>query len=231
MSEEKPPEPTSVPQQPDEKKSGSNGWVIARLLGLAGLIFLFAGRFEGTAQYGLWFLAFGVIGIVVVLITTPGYKPREIPSQGWLLALLLGFAGLIFLGFLVSGAVSVEDAVFLVIIRVIWGVVVLVTTPGWQMFLISVLAIGVIWAKRKRRKMGYKQPIAPQALPQTLSEESSNQESEPSELPSSLQQPKKEEGLSIRGILLILGVLGLVSFIIICYAIKVVWTGFSNSGL
>ena len=97
MREEKPPEPTSVPQQPDEKKSGSKGWVIARLLGLAGLIFLFAGRGEGTAQYGLWFLAFGVIGIVVVLITTPGYKPREIPSQGCLLAILLGFAGLIFL--------------------------------------------------------------------------------------------------------------------------------------
>ena len=174
MSEEKPSEPPSAPRQPGEKKSG-------------------------------W--------------------------KRWLLALLLGFAGLTFLGFLVSGAASVEDAFFLVIIRVIWGVVVLVTTPGWQMFLISVLAIGVIWATRKRRKMGYKQPIAPEALPQTLSEESSNQESEPSELPSSLQQPKKEEGLSIRGILLILGVLGLVSFIIICYAIKAVWTGFSNSGL
>ena len=170
-------------------------------------------------------------------------KPREPPSaplrpywkksesKGYVIAMLLGFAGLIFLGFLVSGAASVEDAVFLVIIRVIRGVVVLVTTPGWQMFLISVLAIGVIWAKRKRRKMGYKQPIAPQALPQTLSEESSNQESEPSELPSSLQQPKKEEGLSIRGILLILGVLGLVSFIIICYVIKAVWTDLSNSGL
>ena len=100
------------------------------------------------------------------------------------------------------------------------------------MFLISVLAIGVIWATRKRRKMGYKPPIAPQALPQTQSEESSNQESEPSELPSSLQQPKKEEGLSMLSICLImLGLVGLVSFIIICYVIKAVWTGLSNSGL
>ena len=160
----------------------------------------------------------------------PYWKKSE--SKGCVIAMLLGFAGLIFLGFLVSGATSVEDAVFLVIIRVIWSVVVLVTTPGWQMFLISVLAIGVIWATRKRRKMGYKPPIAPQALPQTQSEESSNQESEPSELPSSLQQPKKEEGLSMLSICLImLGLVGLVSFIIICYVIKAVWTGLSNSGL
>ena len=160
----------------------------------------------------------------------PDEKKSE--SKGCVIAMLLGFAGLIFLGFLVSGATSVEDAVFLVIIRVIWGVVVLVTTPGWQMFLISVLAIGVIWATRKRRKMGYKPPIAPQALPQTQSEESSNQESEPSELHSSLQQPKNEEGLSMLSIFLImLGLVGLVSFIIICYVIKAVWTGLSNSGL
>ena len=160
----------------------------------------------------------------------PYWKKSE--SKGCVIAMLLGFAGLIFLGFLVSGATSVEDAVFLVIIRVIWSVVVLVTTPGWQMFLISVLAIGVIWATRKRRKMGYKPPIAPQALPQTQSEESSNQESEPSELPSSLQQPKNEEGLSMLSIFLImLGLVGLVSFIIICYVIKAVWTGLSNSGL
>ena len=160
----------------------------------------------------------------------PYWKKSE--SKGCVIALLLGFAGLIFLGLLVSGATSVEDAVFLVTIRVIWGVVVLVTTPGWQMFLISVLAIGVIWATRKRRKMGYKPPIAPQALPQTQSEESSNQESEPSELSSSLQQTKKEEGLSMVSILIImLGLVGLVFFVIICYVIKAFWTGISNSGL
>ena len=56
MREEKPPEPTSVPQQPDEKKSGSKGWVIARLLGLAGLIVLFAGRFEGQHNMDFGFL-------------------------------------------------------------------------------------------------------------------------------------------------------------------------------
>ena len=104
------------------------------------------------------------------------------------------------------------------------------------MFLISVIAIGVVWATRKRRKMGDKPPTAlqslPQALPQTQSEESSNQESEPSELPSSLQQPKKGEGLSILSIfLIVLGLAGLVSFIIICYVIKAFWTGLSNSGL
>ena len=175
MSEEKPPEPPSAPQQPGEKKSGSKGCVIA---------------------------------------------------------MLLGFAGLMFLGFWGSGATGVEDAFFVVIIRVIWSVVVLVTTPGGQMFLISVLAIGVVWATRKRRKMGYKPPIAPQALPQTQSEESSNQESEPSELSSSLQQPKKEEGLSMVSILMImLGLVGLVFFVIICYEIKAFWTGLSNSGL
>ena len=125
--------------------------------------------------------------------------------------MLLGFAGLIFLGFLVSGATSVEDAVGLVIIRVIWGVVVLVTTPGWQMFLISVLAIGVIWATRKRRKMGYKPPVAPPPLPRTQCEESSNQEEEPPE------QPEKHEGLSMVGkILVVVTIAACVPLIYLC---------------
>ena len=80
-------------------------------------------------------------------------------------------------------------------------------------------------------KMRYKL-FAPQPLPRTQCEESSNQEEEPPELPSSLQQPKKEEGPSIVSILLIvLALAGLVSFIIICYVIKAFWTGLSNSGL
>ena len=142
MREEKPPEPTSVPQQPDEKKSGSKGWVIARLLGLAGLIFLFAGRGEGTAQYGLWFLAFGVIGIVVVLITTPGYKPREIPSQGCLRAILLGFAGLTFfcvLGLLVEAG---DD----------WALLkVVIALPLLLILLPLVVVIGWVYFHRKLR--------------------------------------------------------------------------------
>ena len=169
---------------------------------------------------------------------SPPQQPSEKKSGsvGCVVAVLLGFLGFMILGFGGTGATSVEDAVILVPFRVIWSVVVLVTTPGGQMFLISVIAIGVVWATRKRRKMGDKPPTAlqslPQALPQTQSEESSNQESEPSELPSSLQQPKKGEGLSILSIfLIVLGLAGLVSFIIICYVIKAFWTGLSNSGL
>ena len=142
MSEEKPPEPPSAPQQPDEKKSGSKGWVIARLLGLAGLIFLFGGRLEGTAQYGLWFLTFGVIGIVVVLVTTPGYKPREIPSQGCLRAILLGFAGLTFfcvLGLLVEAG---DD----------WALLkVVIALPLLLILLPLVVVIGWVYFHRKLR--------------------------------------------------------------------------------
>ena len=89
MSEEKPLEPTSAPQQPDEKKSGSKGCVIAMLLGfiIAGLIYI--GVSEGSegwielgpqlfsiAIYVLWpiWLMLGVVIGVVWLGCKVGKK-------------------------------------------------------------------------------------------------------------------------------------------------------------
>ena len=141
MSEEKPPEPPSTPPQPGEKKSGRKGCVIAMLLGLAGLIFLVAGGVEEALQNGLW-VSFGVIGIAVVLVTTPGYKPRETPSQGCLLAMLLSFAGLIFFCVLgVLGEVGEDWPVFTVVIAL----------PLLLILLPLVVVIGWVYSHRKLR--------------------------------------------------------------------------------
>ena len=141
MSEEKPPEPPSTPPQPGEKKSGRKGCVIAMLLGLAGLIFLVAGGVEEALQNGLW-ASFGLIGIAVVLATTPGYKPREIPSQGCLLAMLLSFAGLIFFCVLgVLGEVGEDWPLFTVVIAL----------PLLLILLPLVVVIGWVYFHRKLR--------------------------------------------------------------------------------
>ena len=141
MSEEKPPEPPSTPPQPGEKKSGRKGCLLAILLGNAVLIFLIAGGFEGALQNGLW-VSFGVIGIAVVLVTTPGYKPREIPSQGCLLAMLLSFAGLIFFCVLgVLGEVGEDWPVFTVVIAL----------PLLLILLPLVVVIGWVYSHRKLR--------------------------------------------------------------------------------
>ena len=113
--------------------------------------------------------------------------------------------------FLSGGEISIETAPFVVVFYAIIIAAIFVANPG--LILIAVLVIGVVigvvcWRMAKRREMGYKPPIAPQPLPRTQAENSSNQEAEKSELTSSPQQSKKEEGLSIRGILLILGVMG-----------------------
>ena len=141
MSEEKPPEPPSTPPQPGEKKSGRKGCLLAILLGNAVLIFLIAGGVEGALQNGLW-VSFGVIGIAVVLVTTPGYKPREIPSQGCLLAMLLSFAGLIFFCVLgVLGEVGEDWPLFTVVIAL----------PLLLILLPLVVVIGWVYFRRKLR--------------------------------------------------------------------------------
>ena len=146
MSEEKPPEPPSTPPQPGEKKSGRKGCVIAMLLGLAGLIFLVAGGVEEALQNGLW-VSFGVIGIAVVLVTTPGYKPRETPSQGCLLAMLLSFAGLIFFCVLgVLGEVGEDWPVFTAVIYLL-----LLHTVVGPILLMLVVVIGWVYFRRKLR--------------------------------------------------------------------------------
>ena len=149
----------------------------------------------------------------------PDKKNGCSPGCFWVLV-AIGLCFAVFLSpvFLSGGEVPIESAPFAVVFYAIIIVAIFVAHP--ELILIAVLVIGVVigvvcWRMAKRREMGHKPPIAPQPLPRTQCEESSNQEAEPSELPSSLQQPKKEEGLSIRGILLILGVLGLVGLYVI----------------
>ena len=139
----------------------------------------------------------------------PGKKKRG--GCGCLLAISLCFAVFLLPVLLSGGEVSIEASPFVVVLYAIMIVAIFVANP--VLALIPVFVIGVVWAyfawrMRERREIGGKPPIAPQPLPRTQSDESSSQEAEPSELTSSPQQSKKEEGLSIRGILLILGVMG-----------------------
>ena len=99
----------------------------------------------------------------------PYWKKSE--SKGWVIAMLLGFAGLIFLGALGDGAPYLFYLAAIVIL------------PLWPIWLImGIVAVGVSLGRMKRREIGDKpstalQPL-PQMLPRTQSEESSNQEEE-----------------------------------------------------
>lgn len=117
--------------------------------------------------------------------------------------------GLCFAVFLLLMLSSGGEALLGVVLYAITIVAIFVEYP--VVALIPVVVIGAVYFGRKlhnRQEIGDEPSIAPQPLPRTQAENSSNQEAEPSELTSSPQQSKKEEGLSIRGILLILGVMG-----------------------
>ena len=66
MSDEKPPEPPSAPLRPYWKKSESKGWVIAMLLGFAGLIFL--GALGDGASYLFYLAAIVILPIWPILL-------------------------------------------------------------------------------------------------------------------------------------------------------------------
>ena len=94
MSEEKPPEPPSVPLRPYWKKSESKGCVIAMLLGFAGLIFLGvlggsgvpieAAPFVGVL-YAIFLLPMLPILLILVIVIVGVYfglmKRREIGDK------------------------------------------------------------------------------------------------------------------------------------------------------
>jgi len=116
-------------------------------------------------------------------------KPPEAPSaplrpylkkserKGCVIAMLLGFAGLFFLGVLGAGLDGYQrDGIWSLaslIFKIILGV--LLHTVLGPILLILVVVIGGVLLGCKMR---YKPPIAPPPLPRTQSEESSNQEEE-----------------------------------------------------
>ena len=101
MSEEKPSEPPSAPRQPGEKKSGWKRWLLALLLGFAGLTFLGALWDPGWINldfYGLFLVAAGSIlvalrwGLLTDSSKTKVPKKQEGPSMVRLILVFVGIA-------------------------------------------------------------------------------------------------------------------------------------------
>ena len=142
----------------------------------------------------------------------PYWKKSE--SKGWVIAMLLGFAGLIFLGALGDGAPYLFYLAAIVIL------------PIWPILLIGgIVSGGVSLGRIKRREIGDQPPkedatsVASQSLPRAQSEESSNQEAEPSQPPSVPQKPDKENGCCL--VLIALGlVFGLIYLIGFYFVLK-----------
>ena len=152
----------------------------------------------------------------------PGEKMRGdggcLSGGGCLVAIGLCFAVFLLLMLSTGG-----EALLGVILYAIIIVAIFLKYP--VVALIPVVVIGAVYFGRKlhnRQEIGDEPSIAPQPLPRTQAENSSNQEAEKSELTSSPQQSKKEEGLSIRGILLILGVMGVMGGLAGLYVMYIV---------
>ena len=98
--------------------------------------------------------------------------------------MLLGFAGLIFLGVLGAGLDGYQrDEIWSLaslIFKIISGVLlhILLDTVLGPILLILLILVVVIGGVLLGCKMRYKPPIAPAPLPRTQSEESTNQEEE-----------------------------------------------------